>query len=138
MSLTILGLGLAIIIVLAAVLFLVPSTALAPEFVSDNVKIFSPVPGAAVSKTFSITGKARGTWFFESTFPIQVHDKANNQVGQGTAQAQGNWMTSNLVPFSASATVENYSGPATLVLLKDNPSGLPENDDSVSIPITVK
>jgi len=42
------------------------------------------------------------------------------------------------VPFTAQVTVEDYSGPATLVLLKDNPSGLPENDDSVSFSVVIQ
>ncbi len=85
-----------------------------------------------------MTGEAPGNWFFEASFPIQVRDKGNNKVGQTTGQAQSDWMTTELVPFTAEITVTGYSGPATLVLLKDNPSGLPENEDSVSIPIVIQ
>ena len=94
-------------------------------FVSEMVKITSPLAGATVGKTFTVKGEARGQWYFEASFPVQVKDKDNNTVGQGIAQAEGEWMTTEFVPFSANVIVTNYSGPATLVLLKDNPSGLP-------------
>jgi len=41
------------------------------------------------------------------------------------------------VPFRVTLDVGAYSGPATLVLKRDNPSGLPENDASISVPIEV-
>lgn len=124
---------------LALVFFFFPKRASAPTaFTSDKVKILSPLPGATVAKDFLVTGEARGTWYFEASFPIQVQDVGNDTVGRGIAQAKSDWMTTSFVPFQADVTVRNFSGPATLVLLKDNPSGLPENDDSVSIPIVVQ
>ncbi|MNI95059.1 hypothetical protein D3C73_1532640 [compost metagenome] len=47
-------------------------------------------------------------------------------------------MTDNYVPFSSTLTFEAPSagGSGVLVLRKDNPSGLPENDDEIEIPIT--
>lgn len=96
------------------------------------------MPGSTVGKTFNVIGEARGTWYFEASFPVQVRDPGNNLVGQGIAQAGADWMTENFVPFSSTVTVANYTGPATLVLLKDNPSGLPENDDAVFFPITIQ
>ena len=107
-------------------------------FVSEMVKITSPLAGATVGKTFTVKGEARGQWYFEASFPVQVRDPNNDLVGSGIAQAEGEWMTTEFVPFSANVVVTNYSGPATLVLLKDNPSGLPENEDAVSIPIIVQ
>ncbi len=103
-----------------------------------RIVVTSPTPGSTVSKTFTVSGKAPGPWYFEASFPIKVVDPSNNFIGQGVAQAQSDWMTEADVPFTATVTVTGYSGPATLVLLKDNPSGMPENDDSVSIPIVIQ
>ena len=64
--------------------------------------------------------------------------REGNRVGLGIAQAVGEWMTTDFVPFNAPVIVENYTGPATLVLVKDNASGLPEFDDSVSFPIIIE
>ena len=116
-----------------------PTPPTAEPFESENVKIVSPLPGARVAKTFTVTGQARGTWYFEASFPVMVRDMNDVVLASTFAQAQGEWMTPEFVPFTSSVSVTGaYSGPATLVLLKDNPSGLPENDDSVSIPIIIE
>ncbi|HCM43343.1 MAG: hypothetical protein UY39_C0028G0008 [Candidatus Kaiserbacteria bacterium GW2011_GWC2_49_12] len=109
-----------------------------PPFISANVTVSSPAPDSTVPSSFTLIGRARGNWYFEASFPVEVQDANGNVVGQGLATAEGEWMTTEFVPFSAPVTIENYSGPATLVLIKDNPSGLPEHDDSVSFPITVQ
>jgi len=103
-----------------------------------RVVVTTPAQNAVVSKTFAISGEVPGNWYFEASFPIQVLDASNTAIGQGIAQAQSDWMTTEQVPFVAAITVDSYTGPATLVLLRDNPSGLPENDDSVRIPITIQ
>jgi len=114
-----------------------PAPAPAP-FTSENVNVSFPLPNATVPKTFTVIGEARGTWYFEASFPVQVRDPQNNLVGQGIAQAGADWMTTQFVPFSAPVTVSGYSGPADLVLIKDNPSGLPEHDDAVFFPIVIQ
>ena len=116
-----------------------PAPTLSPApFTSANVNVSAPLPNTAVNKSFTVTGQARGTWYFEASFPVQVRDPDNDLVGQGIAQATADWMTTEFVPFTATVTVAGYYGPADLVLIKDNPSGLPENDDAVWFPIVVQ
>lgn len=111
----------------------------APTPLSQSVVVTSPTAGAIVPKVISVSGSAPGGWFFEAQFPMQIRDQANVVVGHGTGHALGNWQTTALVAFTGTTTVEtNYTGPATLVLLKDNPSGLPENDDSISLPVIIQ
>jgi hypothetical protein len=90
-----------------------------------------------VSSPLAITGKVPGTWSAEANFLVQVTDDDGNVLGDGVAQLEGDWMTEELVPFSVSL---NFDPPADgtgfLILVKENPSGLPEHDDSLSIPIT--
>lgn len=106
---------------------------------ADNITIDTPFPGAVTGKEFGVLGKARGTWFFEASFPIEVLDKNGALLAQGIAQAQGEWMTTEFVPFKATIVItKTYTGKATLVLKKDNPSGLPEKDASVSFPFTIE
>jgi len=113
---------------------------------SDLITVELPFPGAVTGKDFSVIGKARGFWFFEASFPIEVLDKYGNILTTGIAQAQPdpatgeiNWMTENFVPFKADIKVpQTYIGPATLVLKKDNPSGLLQNDASISFPINIE
>lgn len=105
---------------------------------SQQLAITAPVPGATVSQKFTITGKAPGPWYFEASFPIIVSDKDGNKIATGYGQAQGDWMTTSLVPFSAQIDVGAYTGPVTINLLRDNPSGLPENDDSASFELVIQ
>lgn len=105
----------------------------------DNIVVDLPFPGAVTGKEFKVIGKARGTWYFEASFPVEVLDKNGKSLWIGPAQAQGEWMTENFVPFEVTVKVpQSYIGPATLVLRKDNPSGLPEHDASISFPITIE
>ena len=105
---------------------------------ADLIRVTLPHPGAVTGKTFTITGEARGTWYFEASFPIEIRRKDGTVLTTVVAQAQAPWMTQNFVPFTAPVSVPaSYTGPATIVLKKDNPSGLPENDASMSFPITI-
>jgi hypothetical protein len=106
---------------------------------SDNITVNLPYPGAVVGKEFSVIGKARGTWFFEASFPVQVLDKDGNVLFATPAQAQSDWMTENFVSFKADIQIpQSYIGPATLILEKDNPSGILSKDASISFPINIE
>jgi hypothetical protein len=105
----------------------------------DLIKLDLPFPGAVVGKDFAVIGEARGAWFFEASFPVEVLDRDAKSIAIGIAQAQGEWMTEDFVPFRADIKVpETYIGPATLILKKDNPSGLAENDASIILPINIE
>lgn len=106
---------------------------------SASVHIDTPASNAVVGTTFIVTGAAPSGWYFEAVFPISVRDNADNVIGHGQAQALSDWTQPGQIRFAATTTIDTvYHGPATLILLKDNPSGLPENDDSVSMPIVVQ
>ncbi|MDX1535185.1 MAG: Gmad2 immunoglobulin-like domain-containing protein [Candidatus Spechtbacterales bacterium] len=102
----------------------------------DDIRINNPMPGDTVSSPLLVRGEARGYWFFEADFPIKVLDSSGNELGAGIAKAQGDWMTEDFVVFEASVEFSNSeTKEGTLVLQKDNPSGLPENEDELIIPI---
>jgi len=107
---------------------------------NNEIIVDLPFPGAVVGKDFTVVGKARGSWFFEASFPIDVLDKDGKILFQTYATAKGEWMTQDFVPFKSQLIQlpDYYIGPATLVLHKDNPSDLPGNDASASFPITVE
>lgn len=105
----------------------------------DMIVIDTPHVGAVVGKEFFVRGTARGGWFFEASFPIVVKDANGKVLTTVVAQAEGEWMTENFVPFTAKVVVpQTYSGPATLVAQKDNPSGMPENAASAAFPVTIE
>jgi hypothetical protein len=101
------------------------------------IDVVSPVPYGMVTSPVSVIGQAKGTWYFEASFPVTLIDANGKVIVQTHAEAQGDWMTENFVPFLATL---NFSKPATktgtLILEKDNPSGLPEHDAKVEIPVT--
>lgn len=106
---------------------------------SQQVVVRSPQPNASVSSPFTVSGQVPGSWTFEAQFPIKVKDQEDNVIGNATAHVQGDWQTTSLVPFTATVSLDTpYHGQATLVLLKDNPSGLPQNDDAVEVPIVIQ
>ncbi len=104
-----------------------------------TIVVVWPLPNAQVGKSFTVQGAARGPWYFEASFPAVVKNAEGDIVGQGIAQAEGEWMTEELVPFVAPVTLpDDAHGVYALVLQKDNPSGLPENEASIEFPIFVQ
>ncbi len=105
----------------------------------DRIHVFAPLPKSVISSPLEVRGEARGGWYFEGSFPITIKDESGQILGQGTAQAEGEWMTSEFVPFRATIIfVPSGATTGSLVLSKDNPSGLPENAAEVTIPISLR
>ncbi|MDP3772253.1 MAG: Gmad2 immunoglobulin-like domain-containing protein [bacterium] len=103
---------------------------------NDIIRVSSPLPDTVVASPLIVKGEARGTWYFEASFPVKIFDANGKQLGIIPAQAQKEWMTTEFVPFEATLIFENATTKTgTIVLEKDNPSGLPEYADSLSIPI---
>ena len=91
-----------------------------------------------LSSPLTITGKAKGNWYFEASFPVELKNNANVVIATGVATAQGDWMTTNFVPFTVTLTFppQPNGSTGTLVLKKDNPSGEPANDDQLVLPVS--
>ena len=108
---------------------------------SDIIKLDTLISGDTISSPLEINGKARGPWYFEASFPVILTNWDGLIIASSVAQAQGEWMTNEFVPFQVRLEFEtnsmvNKSG--SLILRKNNPSGLPEYDDSLEIPIFFK
>ncbi|MCX6789602.1 MAG: GerMN domain-containing protein [Candidatus Gribaldobacteria bacterium] len=103
---------------------------------ADVIKITKPLANEMVSSPLDIQGEARGTWYFEASFPVKILDLKGNEIATGIAQAKSDWMTESYVPFEVKLDFLVVADTdAVLVLKKDNPSGLPANDDQLEIPI---
>ena len=70
--------------------------------------------------------------------PRSDQERLGHVIAEGPAQAQGEWMTQDYVPFkiTLSFPAQAAGSKGTVVLRNDNPSGLPENDKSLEIPVT--
>ena len=100
------------------------------------IRVDAPLRNDVIKSPVVITGSARGFWFFEASFPIVLLDDKGDIIGRAIAEAQDEWMTEEFVPFrSILAFDPKEASEGTLVLEKDNPSGLPENADAISLPV---
>lgn len=105
-------------------------------FVSDNVVVTQPLSNAKVMSPMYIKGEAKGTWYFEASFPISVVDANGTALGGSIATAKSDWMTTSFVPFEATITYKTPTTPTGWIIFsKDNPSGMPENDGQEKMPI---
>lgn len=111
----------------------------------DLIVVDEPKPLAVISSPLIVRGRARGIWFFEASFPIVLTDWDGRIIAEWYATAKDEWMTENFVPFEGTLEFKNPSFPGVdadhfsrrgyLIFKKDNPSGLPEHDDALEIPI---
>lgn len=105
----------------------------------DMVVVTSPYPGEKISSPLSVSGSARGGWFFEGSFPIDITDYEGNIIAQKYATAQGDWMVPRTVEVPFTGTIE-FTVPegvtrGYVVFKKDNPSDDRSLDDEFSIPV---
>lgn len=111
-----------------------------PSDKSNMIVITSPIKDSEVSSPLTVAGRARGNWFFEGSFPIILVDSYGNTIAESHVTAQGEWTTSEFVKFIGDMQFNNYikGSKGKLIFKKDNPSGLPEHDDLLEIPIMFK
>ena len=106
---------------------------------TDLIQVTAPRPNQVVSSPLVVEGQARGNWYFEASFPVHLVDANGKELTVVPAQAQGEWMTTDFVPFTVELVFSQPTTAAgTLVLKKDNPSGLPEHDDLLRIPVAFR
>ena len=103
----------------------------------ELVRLTTPAPGDTVTSPLALRGEARGTWYFEASFPVRLLDADGREIAQTYATAQGEWMTTEFVPFISTVTFVSppVGSAGTLVLVKDNPSDQRELDDERRIPV---
>ena len=102
----------------------------------DLIVVRNPAPGALVASPLSIEGEARGTWYFEATFPLRLETLTGEVIATGYAEASGDWMTEDFVPFTARIEFDlPVEAEGVLIAEKSNPSGLPEHAAEVSVPV---
>jgi hypothetical protein len=112
----------------------------------DHIQVVSLKSGDHISSPLEISGLARGSWYFEASFPITVVNWDGLIIGEGYATAQSDWMTEDLVPFTATITFERpeniiagtYSEKGAVIFKNDNPSGDPSRDMAVEVPVKFK
>jgi len=107
------------------------------QIAHGEIRVTTPQAGESITSPLTISGEARGTWFFEASFPVILTNWNGLIIAEGFATAQEDWMTEEFVPFTAELTFTkpDYNERGTLILKKENPSDLPEHDDAIEIPL---
>ncbi len=104
-----------------------------------TLTVQTPVANSLVKSPLEISGQAPGNWFFEAVFPIELQDASGKVLVRSQAHAQTDWMTDEMVSFSAKLEFKAWSAiSGKLILHNDNPSGLPEKAKSVVVPVRFK
>ncbi len=99
--------------------------------------VTTPAAGAKIASPRRHYGTAKGSYYFEASFPIEILDASGKVIGQGHADAQSDWMTTEYVPFKShhnlylSRRGQNRDDP----LKNDNPSGDPAKDKHFDVPV---
>lgn len=107
-----------------------------PKDADAMIVVENPKSGQVLKNGFILKGKARGNWYFEASFPAKIVDSNGKILAQFPVSANGEWMTTEFVPFSQTITFATSSTPTGLLILeRDNPSGLPQYDMQLVIPI---
>lgn len=110
---------------------------------ADRIRVHAPSDNDVVRSPLTVEGEARGMWFFEGSFPVVLVDWDGLIIAEGNAEADGEWMTEEFVPFAAELTFDDpyeegdpdFMQNGTLILQRANPSGLPENDAALEVPV---
>lgn len=69
---------------------------------------------------------------------MRLLDASGTELAAGSAHAQGDWMTTEQVPFRVVLDFEVAERQrGTLILEKANPSGLPENAGERRLPVVL-
>ncbi|MBT3292883.1 hypothetical protein HN512_04980 [Candidatus Peregrinibacteria bacterium] len=106
---------------------------------TEDIHLDTPRPNESVGQRISILGEAKGTWFFEASFPVHVEDDRGNIIKEHYAETQDEWMTEEFVPFKANFELNiPYVGSGTLVIKKANPSDSAIGDQEIRVPILIE
>lgn len=102
----------------------------------DEIMVTNPRPNQTIANPISVQGRARGSWFFEGSLSGELVDDNNKKIGLVILTAEGEWMTDEFVHFQGELSFNKpEKGHGTLFIHKENPSGLPENDKKLTIPV---
>lgn len=107
----------------------------AQTIVTEKLRVHNLVEGQLVTSPLALTGEAK-LWYFEASFPVFLYDANGAQLAAEPATAQGEWMTTEFVPFEVTLIFDQpTTSTGELVFMKDNPSGEPEFDEEVRVPV---
>jgi hypothetical protein len=119
--------------------FMRAKRATSADEIFSEIRLNYPEANMIVSTPLKIEGEARGSWFFEGSFPIKLIGEDGGVIAQGIAEAESDWMSDDFVHFKADLSFNSGASViGMLILQNDNPSGLPEYDKQFGVPVRFK
>ncbi|MGB3799523.1 MAG: Gmad2 immunoglobulin-like domain-containing protein [Lewinella sp.] len=104
--------------------------------IDDLIRVDIPVLDMEAVSPLTVSGQARGTFYFEGNFTVRLKDSEGNTLAQEPATAQDDWMTEDWVPFQSVLKFDAPNSATGQVIFESaNPSGLAENARHFSIPV---
>lgn len=106
---------------------------------SDLIQVENIGQNDTIRPPVVIKGKARGPWFFEGQFPVEIADANRKTIVRDVAKADGKWMTSEWVDFEATMdfAVNGEGQKGYIILRRSNASGKAELDRSYTLPVII-
>ena len=103
--------------------------------ITDELYLFAPQSNEMIASPQNVAGWLDNSWAFEGNFVISLFDGNNKEIYRGPA-SMPDWMTPGLSGFTALMKFNSPTTPTgTLRIENDNPSGLPEHDKHIDIPV---
>lgn len=103
---------------------------------TEGVRNLSIKANDTIKSPLKLTGELPGTWYFEANLPVSITDADGKVLVAKGAQATKDWTTTDYVPFEVTLNfIKPKSSTGFIVIKNDNPSGLPENDKTIKIPV---
>ena len=113
-----------------------PTPSVTPVPSLSPIIILSPDISQSLKSPQKIVGLIDKTWVFEGSFPLELFDNQYRSLFKGNAAAP-NWLDddSKYTNFSATLNFITKKQTGFLMIKNDNPSGIPQNDKSLTIPV---
>ena len=106
---------------------------------TKNLVSFSLASGATITDIAHVSGEIKGVYFFEGKAQGFLLDENKKVLNTFPLEATSNWLTADGVSFTASIdTTSALPGAGYIRLKNDNPSGDPEKDKFIDIPIVIQ
>ena len=99
----------------------------------EDIRVTAPQPNEEVSFPLTVSGEARGNWFFEAEVNLRLLDNEGKEVAAGFALSQDeDWMTMDFVAFEGEiAEVPEGVTGGTLIIEENNPASPEERGREV-------
>jgi hypothetical protein len=113
-----------------------PTIEVTPTPVIPEIIITEPASGSAIISPATIIGSAPKGWTFEGVLSILIEDSQHNKIAGGSVLTKEINTSDNRVSFETSLPFSTKVVSGFITIKNDNPSGLPENEKSFSLPVT--